>query len=279
MERNKLNEGALGQGNAYLSMPPFKSDVKGERQEQILKALNDIKPVNATLSPVEFLRSFEKNGGIVELVIGNIDASPSGQAIIYPNGEIQLLSTHEQKLDPIHNQIFIGSEFPARIEYRKEIHSAVRAIGQELYKEGIVGYFGVDFLVSRDQENIFAIEIKLRQGGTTHPRHLVEMATGAHYNQTTGNLETQDGHPIHYVSSDSLLFPAWAGKTITEVNNHLEAHGLALSPKNSPNKGIILVMPSEVSQNGKIGFVAVSTTKAEAEEVFEEAKTLFSTHH
>ena len=47
-----------------------------------------------------------------------------------------------------------------------------RKVGQRLMREGVLGRFAIDFVAVRDDQNrwhVYAIEINLRKGGTTHP--------------------------------------------------------------------------------------------------------------
>lgn len=262
----KINEGALGQGNAYLKIPALESSSPEERLNFILASLNHIEPVNTKLPTQDFLKSFNANGGIVELVVDRIESSPSGQGLISPTGEIEILSTHEQILDSVYHQIFIGSTFPANQSYRSKIQEALQSIGKELFKEGILGYFSVDFLVTEGTQDLLALEINLRQSGTTHPFQLVKFATNGVYNKTTGNLENDHNLPIYYSSSDSHSFLHWQGKSITEVQALLKANHLAFSNKSEFPHGIILVMPSEVTSSGKIGMISVAKSALQAEQ-------------
>ena len=68
--------------------------------------------------------------------------------------------------------MFVGARFPADAAYRSTIARTGLAIGQRLAGMGVIGYLGVDFVVvcARGGEwKPFALEINLRQGGTTPP--------------------------------------------------------------------------------------------------------------
>lgn len=56
-----------------------------------------------------------------------------------------------------------------------------KKVGEILASKGVVGYYGVDFLVKKsdaDNVEVFALEINLRQGGTTHPYFSMKFLTG-----------------------------------------------------------------------------------------------------
>ena len=72
----------------------------------------------------------------------------------------------------LNGQVYNGCINPASDNYRDEILSHTRRIGNELAGLGVVGHFGVDFLTScsksSDGKTIYyvnGIEINLRQGG------------------------------------------------------------------------------------------------------------------
>ncbi len=97
-----------------------------------------------------FLRKFEQMGGIVEEMIDAEEVrSPSVQMRIYPDGKAVLVSSHEQVLGGNTGQVYLGCRFPAREEYRLMIQEQARRIGEVLSEKGVIGRFGIDFLLTR----------------------------------------------------------------------------------------------------------------------------------
>ena len=94
------------------------------------------------------------------------------QGRIAPNGEVEILSTHDQILGGPDGQVYLGCRFPADESYRLKLQKLGLQVGQNLAAKGALERFGVDFIAVRqpdDTWDIQAIEINLRKGGTTHP--------------------------------------------------------------------------------------------------------------
>ena len=130
-------------------------------------------------------------GGIVEEFLDYPEsASPSVQLRIDPQGEVVLLSTHDQILGGPSGQVYQGCRFPAAESYRRQIQEAGRRVGEVLANGGVVSRFGVDFFVGRRsgqaEWEIFALEINLRIGGTTHPFLALQFLT-------SGRLDAESG--------------------------------------------------------------------------------------
>ena len=163
----KLNNCFSGLGNVIL-------DVDG---------LADPLPTSKTLfcSPEEswptYIAKMATQGAVVETLLRDPELrSPSAQLRISPAGVVEILSTHDQILggpaepDPPGPPVSGASGLPA--------HHPARAqkIGQVLAEQGVVGSFGIDFLVVG--EDVYLSEINLRLGGTTHPFWMARLATG-----------------------------------------------------------------------------------------------------
>jgi len=89
-----------------------------------------------------------------------------------PDGTVELLSTHDQLLGGKSGQKYLGCVFPADSGYASAIAKAAMVIGRHLAGFGVLGRFGVDFVVVQDDSGAwtpYAIELNLRKGGTTHP--------------------------------------------------------------------------------------------------------------
>mmetsp|Transcript_1189 Transcript_1189/g.1786 ORF Transcript_1189/g.1786 Transcript_1189/m.1786 type:complete len:381 (+) Transcript_1189:86-1228(+) len=173
----KLNEGVSGYGNAPLEIPSDQisqtlefSDEKS-RKQQVYKLIRDhLKPLNGSSSE-DFANSIEISGCIIEEMIQADDlGSPSVQGYICDEGQVIIVSTHNQVLD---GQKYHGCCFPYRNpEYRELLHDYGMQVGKFLADKGATGEYGVDFVDHYDSESkrqkFYAIEINLRALGTTH---------------------------------------------------------------------------------------------------------------
>jgi hypothetical protein len=122
--------------------------------------------------PEWYLRDLGAGGVVEELIAGVRFASPSVQLDISPHGEVAVLSTHEQVLGGETGQVYVGCRFPADPAYARDLARHGRAIGTRLAARGVVGRLSVDFAAASDEAGgwqVFALEINLRKGGTTHP--------------------------------------------------------------------------------------------------------------
>ena len=112
----KLNDSFSGNGNAILNLTKLKkkillnsdsNDLKDEMMfekknfeneklfEFVLKEFENLKFIDKETNWKSFYNKFKQMGGIAELFLVGV-ASPSGQACIKLNGEVSIISTHEQ---------------------------------------------------------------------------------------------------------------------------------------------------------------------------------------
>lgn len=109
------------------------------------------------------------DGGIVEELIAGEIRSPSVQMRIPPGGDPVVVSTHDQVLGGELGQTFVACRFPAEREYAAATVREARKVGASLAAEGVVGRFGIDFVDVTGDWVPNAVEINLREGGTSHP--------------------------------------------------------------------------------------------------------------
>ena len=122
-------------------------------------------------------------------------ASPSAQLRVLPNGIVEVLSTHDQILGGPHGQTYVGCRLPADPAYATAIGREARKVGERLSREGVIGRFAVDFVAVRRNGawEPYAVEINLRNGGTTHPVLTLQALTDGEYQEETGLFLSGDG--------------------------------------------------------------------------------------
>ena len=183
----KLNEGFSGEGNARVDFIPLglAGLARSERVGRIRRALEAL-PMPAA-GWTELLAS---QGALAEAWLEGGDAlrSPSVQGTIHPGGMVEVLSTHEQILGGAGGQTYLGCCFPAAEPYRVALMEHGLAVGRALAAEGALERFGVDFIARRFGErwDLQAIEVNLRQGGTTHPFMALRAITAGRLDPATG---------------------------------------------------------------------------------------------
>ena len=107
----KLNDGVSGNGNATVDLRGLDGrDVRELVAERVARARAGV----ADPHPGRVLGPFARDGGIVEeRVTGTELRSPSVQLRVLPDGQVELLSTHDQLLGGPSGQRYLGCTFPA----------------------------------------------------------------------------------------------------------------------------------------------------------------------
>jgi len=265
----KLDESFSGEGNAIVRLPPASADAAGMR-----RALRRMSPCGPGETCGSYLAKLERMGGIVEEFLEYEEsASPSAQLRIDPRGEVVLLSTHDQILGGPSGQVYLGCRFPAADGYRRQVQDAARRIGRVLSEKGVVSRFGVDFYAGpragSEEWDIFALEINLRVGGTTHPFLALQFLTGGKLDPEAGVFHSPGGLEKHYRSTDNLQSPRYRGLCpedlidITTINRLHYSHGT--------ETGVLFHMIGALSQYGKVGLTAIGNSAEQAERIYADA--------
>jgi pheganomycin biosynthesis PGM1-like protein/ATP-grasp domain-containing protein len=260
----KLNNGFSGQGNAIIRLDPGRPGRDGWRTE--FCAEEESWPT--------FGAKIATEGAVVEeLVTSDRVASPSAQVSVAPDGDIQVVSTHDQILGGPSNQVYLGCRFPARPEYRLRIQQAAAAVAGVLQRSGVIGAFGVDFFVDPQDEGgrIWVVEINLRMGGTTHPYWMTRMITGASYDPASGELRV-GGEGKCYVATDNLKAERLVGTSPAEVIESVAAAGLAWEP--ARRTGVALHLLGALRGHGKMGVTCIGDSLDEATALDREVRAL-----
>jgi hypothetical protein len=260
----KLNNGFSGQGNAILDIATLESPL--DRSPTIFCAEEE--------SWATYRPKIETEGAIVEELVRRPDAaSPSVQLKIEPGGWTEVVSTHDQILGGPDGQVYLGCRFPARPEYRLEIQEHARRVGEILAAEGVIGSFGIDFVVVPGVAGfkVYLSEINLRLGGTSHPFMMAAGVTRGRYEEGSGDLLV-DGRGIHYVASDNIKSHHFIGLTPAQVIGELRESGLAFDPETK--RGATLHLLGALERFGKMGAVCIADSAEEADELYAQVEAL-----
>ena len=263
----KLDDSFSGEGNAIFRYP--KTSWRGAIRE----AMADL-TFSVQTEPDRYRRKFAELGGVVEECLDYPEsASPSVQLRIDPKGEVVLLSTHDQILGGPSRQAYLGCRFPAAEPYRRPIQEAGRRVGEVLARRGVVSRFGIDFFVGRrpgrGEWDIFALEINLRVGGTTHPFLALQFLTGGRLDPETGAFQSPSGSSKFYRSTDNVKSESYVGLLpedlidITTVNHLHYSHGT--------ETGVLFHMIGALSQFGRLGLTAIGNSPEQADAIFANA--------
>lgn len=263
----KLNDGFSGQGNALLDLSGLASPLPDS--PTTFCAPGESWPA--------FAAKIASGGAVVEeLVRADGLVSPSVQVRIAPGGALEVISTHDQVLGGPSNQVYLGCRFPADSRYRLEIQEAARKVGAVLAGEGVIGSFGIDFLVvpgADGRPHVVLSEINLRMGGTSHPYWMARLLTGSAYDAGTGELRA-GGRPTTYVATDNLKSAHLVGRTPADVIAAVDRAGLAYDP--ATGAGVTLHLLGAVQEFGKMGATCIAPDLDEADRLAADLTSLLT---
>jgi len=266
----KLNEGVSGLGNASIDLSDVPAPGDPTERTTVFERLKAMKFESPKMTWERYSKKLTDTGGIVEeLITGRDFRSPSAQLRVTPLGEVEALSTHDQMLGGPSGQAYLGCKFPASVEYGPAIMREALKVGRRLHKEGVIGRFALDFVAvlnDKDQWEVYAIEINLRKGGTTHPFLTLQFLTDGIYNPETGVFTTPRGEAKCFIASDHVHSPAYRAFTHWDLFDVAARHGLHFDQ--SRQKGIVFHMVNGVGEEGSLGLTAVANTRDEAEALY-----------
>jgi hypothetical protein len=256
----KLDESFSGEGNAVLEVSNLETGLAATRD-----ALPTLRMAAPGLTWDAYQSQFDAMGGIVEAWIeGERLTSPSAQLRINPIGEVQPISTHDQVLGGPEGQVFEGATFPADAGYRLDVQRAGEQVGEALSQAGVIGRFAVDFMARGREDggwDLFALEINLRQGATTHPFNTLKFITDGHYDTETGEFRTPQGETRSYFCTDYLADPGYRGILPFDLLDQMVVHRTHFQ---ADQTGVVFHLLGCLSRFGKLGCTAIGRDVADA---------------
>jgi hypothetical protein len=137
----------------------------------------------------------------------------------------------------------------------------VAAVGQALAAKGAVGRFAVDFAAVRTSSGwaLFALEINLRKGGTTHPFGLTRVLTGGSYDAESSSFVLSDGTVRYYGATDNLVDERWLGRSPGDVRQRLATAGVAFDRRSKV--GAIPHLLDCLAVDGRMGYTAIAESR------------------
>ena len=274
----KLNEGISGEGNALLDLRPIQSVAPGKASHTERVAAFGERFVSMGFQAKEeswanFSSRIPELGAIVEAFVeGEVKRSPSVQGRITPSGEVEILSTHDQILGGPDGQIYLGCRFPADEAYRRRLQELALKVGRKLAEKGALERFGVDFLAIHQPEvgeghwEFQAIEINLRQGGTTHPFMTLKLLTNGRYDLSTGLFYSQQGRPKYYTATDNLQKERYQGLLPNDLMDIIAHHKLHFDT--GTETGTVFHLMGCLSEFGKLGLTSIGDSPQQAEDIY-----------
>ncbi|MGH6932948.1 MAG: peptide ligase PGM1-related protein [Dongiaceae bacterium] len=267
----KLNEAISGEGNAVVDLRGLPAPGAPGEAASVAERLRAMRCELAGLTYETYCEKLQQHAGVVEeRITGEEFRSPSVQLRVTPLGEVELLSTHDQLLGGPSGQSYLGCRFPADVAYAGLISREARKVGQRLAREGVLGRFALDFVVTRRDDggwDAYAIEINLRKGGTTHPFLTLQFLTDGVYDSERGLFETPSGQNKYFVASDHLESSLYKALTPDDLFDIAVRHGLHFDQ--ARKTGVVFHMLASLAEDGRFGAVAVGNSHDEAEELYQ----------
>jgi len=269
----KLNEGVSGEGNALMKLEGLPEPGSAGETAALEARMREMQFELQGTTYEHYVGKLKERGGVVEeRIMGTDFRSPSVQLRATPLGKVEILSTHDQVLGGPSGQSYIGCRFPANTEYAPLITREAAKVGARLAKEGVLGRFALDFVVVRNETGaweIYAIEINLRKGGTTHPFLTLQFLTDGKYDSETGIFTTPRGERKYFVASDHEGSPTFRVFTPDDLFDIVARHNLHFDM--AIQKGIVMHMLAALGTHGSMGLTAVGDTHEEAEALYKKA--------
>jgi hypothetical protein len=178
------------------------------------------------------------------------------------------VSTHEQILGGAGGQTYLGCRFPADDAYRLELMRYGQAVGEALAREGALERYAVDFIARHIEGrwDLQAIEVNLRQGGTTHPTMALRAITTGQLDPDTGLFRAPTGQALHYTATDNLTHPQLRGLLPADLIDIVAEADLHYDPARL--RGSVFHLLGCLSEFGKLGMTCIGGSAAEAEAVY-----------
>lgn len=254
----KLNNGFSGQGNAVVDLDDLTIPLNGSCMTFCA----------SEESWANFEKTIISEGAVVEELVRSPGVlSPSVQMKITAGHRLEMLSTHDQILGGFEDQVYLGCRFPARRPYRSAIQEHARRVGEALVKKGVIGPFGIDFILEPGgaEPSVYISEINLRMGGTSHPFYMAARVTQGRYDEDSGDLIT-GGRAKSYIATDNLRSKNLIGLPAPEAIDALERAGLGYN--HSSRTGALLHLLGALERYGKVGATCIGDSMEEADAVY-----------
>jgi hypothetical protein len=257
----KHDDSGGGDGNAVVhfhGIPDAPADARRWIRQQI-----------AAL-PGWYLHDLRAGSVVEELITGYCFSSPSVQVDILPDGDVVVVSSHEQLVGGNTGHVYTGCRFPADPAYAPDLARYGVAVGERLSRRGAVGRFSVDFAAAVDAAGIwrlYALEINLRKGGGSPPLTVLRNLVPGRYDSDTGTFHDAARRAKFYSASDNVVDEAWTGMAPADVIRAVGAAGLAFTPETGT--GVVLHMLSGLAIDGRFGLTAIADSPEQAKMLHE----------
>ena len=209
-------------------------------------------------------------GGVVEEWLEAAEVhSPSVQMRIYPGGEIEVVSTHDQVLGGSTGQVYLGCHFPASRGYHELIVQDAQKIARVLREKAssVASVSTFSPLVNRAASGVITPSRSTSAWVALHrPFMALEFLTDGSFDLKDGVYTAPDGRGKYYFATDNLKSPAYRGLLPEDLFDLMVQHGIHF--KHSTMIGVMFFMIGALSQYGKLGVTSIGNSREEADELY-----------
>ncbi|MBB5912999.1 hypothetical protein BJY24_001866 [Nocardia transvalensis] len=235
-----------------------------------------LRPCSGKITTDEFLALVERNGCVVERRIeattGTELAWPSALAYLSRTEHdrdvhVEFLGVHDQVIGA-HGE-YSSCRYPAGEHYRRDVVGLSGRVFAHLARLGVTGHVGVDFValtksVAGQDVSLYALEINLRQTGTTHPHRTARACLPGTW-RSDGTAVGPLGREVHYKATDDIASSEYVGLPTAELIRALDrTPGVAFDPRTGT--GTVPHLWTTLTPHGKIGATFFGTSPASCNE-------------
>jgi len=255
----KHDDAVYGEGNQVIRLRDLPPPGTPEERAAIDVRLRSL--------PAEYMQTLGEGGIVEEMIAGEI-RSPSVQLRILPGGRPIVISTHDQVLGGAAGQSFVACTFPADRAYGALVVHEARKVGQYLALQGVMGRFGIDFIVARREDGWepYALEINLREGGTSHPYGALWLLTDGSLDEEKTTYLTPGGQAKYYFATDRLGDRAYSRIGLSAFLAAADADGVGWEARTQT--GAVFHMLSLFEPQGRLGVTAIADTPDAAQQLY-----------
>jgi hypothetical protein len=114
---------------------------------------------------------------------------------------------------------------------------------------------------------LYAVEINLRLGGTTHPFLALRFLCGGSLDTASGLYYSANGRPKYYRATDNLQSPRYRGLLPEDLIEIVTINQLNFDYRSET--GVLFHMIGAISEYGKVGLTAIANSHTEADAIYE----------
>eukprot|EP00466_Bigelowiella_natans_P016617 jgi/Bigna1/53430/estExt_Genewise1Plus.C_190183 len=203
-----------------------------------------------------YARDFFRDGGVIEACPNNVVSSPSANVFVEPDGTVNITSTHDQVFS--RDYVSCGNSFPSSGPH-EAIHDAALMIARVAFKHGLIGFLGLDFVLSYDARSgthsLMAVDLNPRLTDSATNFMLFDcLINGNRQNSNVGSSEATLGPKRFYTAINYLYQPQISSLQMNTFFNACRLGNIAYDIQS--NQGTVFILIDSFA-SGALGVLSV----------------------